>query len=158
GLNTSLYYLGVALAAPLVPALMRRGGRGCMLAGMVADAATVALFPWAGSPLAWGLLRLAGGASTALCLIPMETLVNRGAAPGRRASDFGAYAFCVALGIGLGPVVGLPLYPAAPRLAFAVGGAVTLAGALLLVLALPGGADVSEEDDAGPRPALRGNL
>src|SRR5690349_11797470 len=29
GLNTTFYYLGVAVASPLVPALMRRGGRWC---------------------------------------------------------------------------------------------------------------------------------
>src|SRR5437773_1243431 len=61
GLNTSLYYLGVALASPLVPCLMRRGSRACVLAGMVLDAATTALFPLLEGAVAWHLLRAAGG-------------------------------------------------------------------------------------------------
>jgi MFS family permease len=126
GLNTSAYYLGVALTAPLVPWLMRRANRRCVAVGMVLDAITTAAFPWCHGAAAWHLLRLVGGAGTALSLIPMETLVNHGAAPEHRARDFGVYAFCVALGIGLGSVVGLPLYPHFPRLDFALGGLVTL--------------------------------
>jgi MFS family permease len=126
GLNTSAYYLGVALTAPLVPWLMRRANRACVVAGMVLDALTTAAFPWCHGDVLWHLLRLMGGAGTALSLIPMETLVNHGAAPEHRARDFGVYAFCVALGIGLGSVVGLPLYPYLPRVAFALGGLVTL--------------------------------
>lgn len=129
GLNTSLYYLGVAAAAPLVPRLMRRRNRACAVAGMLLDAGTTAAFPLVAGAPAWHLLRFAGGVGTALSLIPMETLVNHNAPPERRARDFGVYAFCVALGIGLGSVVGLPLFPAWPRLAFALGGLVTLLAA-----------------------------
>ena len=127
GLNTSVYYLGVALAAPFLPRLMRRHNRACIVAGMLIDALTTAAFPWVSGDLAWHGLRFVGGIGTALSLIPMETLVNHNAAADRRARDFGVYAFCVALGIGLGSLVGLLLYPLAPHLAFAVGGMVTLA-------------------------------
>src|SRR5947208_15138565 len=48
GLNTGVYYLGIALAAELVPWLMRRLGRGTRVAGMLASAVTVAWSPWAG--------------------------------------------------------------------------------------------------------------
>jgi MFS family permease len=158
GLNTSTYYLGVALAAPLVPRLLRRWGRACVAVGMVADAVSTALFPWVGDLAGWFLLRLIGGAATALSLIPMETLVNRNAPADGRAGDFGVYAFCVALGIGLGAVIGLPLYAVAPRLAFAVGGLVTLVAALLSQCDLPWSqADADEPDGASP-PALRANL
>src|SRR5207248_8931907 len=34
GLNTSVYYLGVAVASVFVPALMGRSGRRCVVAGM----------------------------------------------------------------------------------------------------------------------------
>jgi MFS family permease len=148
GLNTSAYYLGVAVAAPLAPWLMRRSARACVVGGVVADGLLTALFPWGGSLLAWGVLRCLAGIATALSLIPMETLVNHNAAPGHRARDFGLYACCVALGIGLGAAAGLQLYPLGPRLAFVVGGVVTLAAALLVIGELPwektaaeGGAD-----------------
>ncbi len=137
GLSTSLYYLGVAAASPLLPWLMRRSRRGVIVTGMVVDGLTTALFPWAGGVLGWHLLRLLSGVSTAFCLIPMETRVNHNAEPGRRARDFGIYAFCVALGVGLGPVTGLMLYEAAPRCAFGLGGAVALLMAGLIVAALP---------------------
>ncbi len=152
GLNTSVYYLGVALTAPLVPWLMRRANRACVAVGMLLDALTTAAFPWCHGAAAWHLLRLIGGAGTALSLIPMETLVNRDAAPEHRARDFGVYAFCVALGIGLGSVVGLPLYPHVPRLAFALGGLVTLLAVVFAWKSVPardrqeqGAADSTDE-------------
>jgi MFS family permease len=129
GLNTSLYYLGVALASLAVPALMRRASRVCVVGGIVVDAVVIALFPWTDALPAWFALRLVGGMATALSIIPMETLVNHNAPPEHRARDFGWYAFCVALGIALGSLIGLPLYPLVPRLAFALGGLVTLASA-----------------------------
>ena len=101
-------------AAPLLPLLMRRHNRACIITGMVLDALATALFPLVAGELAWHLLRFVGGIGTALSLIPMETLINHDAPPDRRARDFGVYAFCVALGIGLGSLVGLPLYPARP--------------------------------------------
>jgi MFS family permease len=137
GLNTSAYYLGVALTAPLVPWLMRRANRLCVVAGMVLDAVTTIAFPWCEGATMWHLLRFTGGAGTALSLIPMETLVNHEAAPEHRARDFGVYAFCVALGIGLGSVVGLPLYPHVPRLAFALAGLVTLLGVVFAWKSVP---------------------
>src|SRR5205085_1883440 len=71
GLNTAAYYAGLALAALLVPALMRRWGARCASAGMELSALTVALFPW-GTSLGWWFgLRLLGGIGGALCLIPM---------------------------------------------------------------------------------------
>jgi MFS family permease len=137
GLNTSLYYLGVALASPLVPWLMRRGSRNCVLAGMFLDALTTALFPLCDGAVAWHLLRIVGGVGTALSLIPMETLVNHNASADHRARDFGVYAVCVALGITLGSVVGLQLFPHVPRLAFALGGLVTLLATGLVWFAVP---------------------
>src|SRR5262249_41361408 len=107
GLNTGTYYLGIALAAGLVPALMRRWGRGCNVLGMLLSGATVALFPWGGSLAGCFVLRVLNGVAGALSLIPLETLVNQNAPPERRARDFGIYAFCVALGWALGTLVGM---------------------------------------------------
>jgi MFS family permease len=161
GLNTSLYYLGVALTAFAVPLLMRRYCRLCVVGGIVADALVTALFPWADGLFAWSMLRLLGGGATALSIIPMETLVNHNAPPEHRARDFGFYAFSVALGVALGSLVGLPLYPLAPRLAFALGGLVTLASALVAWLGWPvGWADPSRDRKgaATPTAPLRSRL
>src|SRR5690348_3313122 len=85
GLNTSCYYLGVAGAACVVPWLMRRACRLCVVGGVVVDAAVIALFPWTDSLLGWFALRLLGGLATALSIIPMETLVNHNAPTTHRA-------------------------------------------------------------------------
>src|SRR4051812_8054482 len=136
GLNTSLYYLGVAVASPLVPLLMRRG-RACVVAGMALDAVTTALFPLASGAAAWHALRFVGGVGTALSLIPMETLVNRNAPPDRRAADFGFYALSVASGIALGAGAGLPLYPLSPLLPYLLSGVVTLLATFVAGAGMP---------------------
>src|SRR5438128_933281 len=53
GLNTAVYYFGIAVTAPLVPWLMRRTGRGCIVLGMALSALTVALFPWGDGLAGW---------------------------------------------------------------------------------------------------------
>jgi MFS family permease len=158
GLNTSIYYLGVAVASVALPRLMRKSGRTWIVAGMLIDALTVALFPWFGGPLGWFALRLLGGAATALSVIPMETMVNRNAPPERRARDFGLYAFSVALGVGLGPVVGLPLYPVAPKLAFGLGGLAALASAALAWWGLPARDAGGAEEAANAPVSLAANM
>jgi MFS family permease len=158
GLNTSIYYLGIALAAPLVPWLMRCSARACVLSGMIADGMFTAMFPWGGSLTVWCLLRFLAGIATAMSLIPMETLVNHNAAPHRRARDFGLYAFCVALGIGLGAAVGLQLYPSGPEMTFLLGGGVTLAATLLICGELPWERTAHAEPGRGASISLRAHF
>jgi MFS family permease len=152
GVNTALYYLGIAAASPIVPRLMRRHGRACVTAGLALDALATGLFPFAPGEWAWHGLRLAGGVGTALCIIPMETQVNHDAPKDRRARDFAIYAFCVALGVGVGSGVALPLYSAAPILAFLLGGAATLAALVPGWLGVPGRIEVA---DAAPGAEVR---
>src|SRR6516162_7838328 len=119
GLNTAVYYLGIALTAPLVPWLMRRGGRGCIILGMVLSGLSVALFPWGQGHVGWFALRLLNGIAGAMSLIPMETEVNHSAPPEQRSRNFGLYAVCMALGIATSNWFGLQYYPAVPLLVFA---------------------------------------
>jgi MFS family permease len=125
---------------------------------MTLDAVTTAVFPLCHGALAWHALRAVAGVGTALSLIPMETLVNHNAAPDRRARDFGVYAVCVALGITLGSVVGLPLFPHVPRLAFALGGLVTLLATALVWYAVPPRHDHAEARGEGSLPWRAGLL
>ncbi len=150
GLNTALYYLGVAAASPFVPALMRRHGRLCVIGGMLLDAFTTACFPLVTGEPAWHALRLLGGVGTAFSLIPMETRINHNAAPEHRARDFAAYAFCVALGIGIGSGLALPLHAALPRLTFALGGLVTLLAVVPAWAGMPAGVEQKETGPGAP--------
>lgn len=157
GLNTSLYYLGIAVASFVVPYLMRRASRACVVGGILADGVATTLFPWADALPAWFALRLMGGMATALSIIPMETLVNHNAPPERRARDFGFYAFSIALGVALGSLVGLPLYPLNPRGAFALGGTIAFVAAFLAWLGWPAQASPLEETVEDGALSLREN-
>ncbi|HEY7315723.1 MAG TPA: MFS transporter [Gemmataceae bacterium] len=145
GLNTGVYYLGIALTATAVPWMMRRYGRSCPVSGFVLSAVTVALFPWGGSLLGWFGLRLLNGIGGAMSLIPLETYVNRHSPAEQRSRNFGVYAVAIAVGWALGNLVGLQMYDSWPRLAFLLGGLVTLLTLPLLQFALPW----PKEPDAG---------
>src|SRR5207237_10497453 len=84
GLNTGVYYLGIALTAVVVPWLMRRSGRGTLIAGMVLTAVTVAWFPWGCNLSGYFVLRFLNGVGGALSLMPLETLVNHNSPPEQR--------------------------------------------------------------------------
>ncbi len=137
GLNTGVYYGGIALAAAAVPWLMRRYGRGCVVMGMAASGVTVALFPWGGSFAWWFLLRLLNGFAGALSLIPVETQVNHLAPPEQRSRDFGLYALSIALGMATGTLTGLQMYADAARLAFLLGGVMAVLAAVVVLFRLP---------------------
>jgi MFS family permease len=158
GLNHATYYLSVVVASLFVPRLMARWGRACPVAGMVLAGLSMALFPWAESLPGWFLLRSLNGCAGALTLIPLETLINHHAPPGRRARLFGVFELCIAAGAGLGLVVGLLLYPLAPRLTFAVGGGLAWAAAALGARRLPR-ETVEEHEAFDPAPlSVRQNL
>jgi MFS family permease len=151
GFNTSLYYLGVALASPLVPFLLGRA-RLTVLLGMLLDGLTTVAFPLVNDVHAWHVLRFVGGVGTAMSLVPMETLVNAQAAPSERASRFGIYAFCVALGLAVGSASGLPLVPYSMHLPYFLAGGITLAAMVFVAWGTPGQIASETSDSAGRHP------
>jgi MFS family permease len=161
GLNTAMYYGGLAAAALAVPWLMRRYGALCAALGMVVSALAVALFPW-GDGLAWWFgLRLLNGIAGAMSLIPLETYVNRDLPAEQRARNFSLYAVALTLGWSLGNGVGLSLIAEYGRLAFAVGGTMSLLAAAVLYVFLPAIAEQSVASggfSSRPPLDLRGNL
>lgn len=153
GLNTSIYYLGVALASPFLPRLMALiGARNVVVLGMIVDGITVGLFPFVGGVPSWFLLRFLAGIGTAMSLIPMETHVNSNAPPTHRARDFGLYAVAVASGVGLGPGLGLPLFPVAPYLAFVLAGLASVLAAGLVHWGMAEWSDPTEVESPGAAP------
>jgi len=156
GLNTGTYYLGIALAAGVLPWLLSRFGPAPLLAGMLGSAVTAAAFPWGGGPAGWFGLRLANGVAAALSLIPLETYVNRSSAPDRRAWNFGLYAVCIASGVALGNLVALQMAASRPRLAFLAGGAAALAASGVVAWWRPAVPPGGGEGRAAPR--LAGNF
>src|SRR5438270_12051985 len=61
GLNTGVYYLGIAITAAIVPWLMRRHGRATLIVGVVVTAVAVALFPWVEGLVGYVVLWLLNG-------------------------------------------------------------------------------------------------
>jgi MFS family permease len=137
GTNTGTYYLGIALAAMVVPWLMRRWGSGCMVAGCLVSGVTVAIFPYCGSLAAYYGARLINGIAGAMTLIPVESYVNRNSPSQHRSRNFGFYALSIAVGWALGTEVGDTLYKGNPRLAFIVGGVASLLAGFLIWSRLP---------------------
>jgi MFS family permease len=133
GLNTGIYFLGIVLAASLVPRFLERWGYGCLLVGMIVSAVTIGLFPWGASLAGWFGLRSLTGVGSALSLVSLETFINRRSAPERRALNFGCYAFSIALGMALGTLVGMAIYPWSPRNAFAIGAVTPLLAAAVIL-------------------------
>lgn len=158
GLNTAVYYLGIALAAPLVPRLMRRLGRRCIVIGMILSGLTVALYPWGGGLAGWFGLRFLNGVAGAMSLIPMETEVNHGAAPEHRSRDFGLYAVSMALGIAAGTGLGLQFFSDVPYLVFALSGVPAIAAGGLIALCPGTFEPPAEEGGNCPELAVRRNV
>jgi MFS family permease len=159
GLNTGIYYLGIAGTAIAVPWLMRRLGRSCPATGFALSAVTVMLFPWGGGLLGWFALRLLNGIGGAMSLIALETYVNRHSPPEQRSRNFGVYAVAIASGWALGNLLGLQMYDGAARSAFVLGGVVTLLALPLLWYGLPWPQEpVSERDERVPLPWRRSLL
>ncbi|MBO0698351.1 MAG: MFS transporter [Zavarzinella sp.] len=158
GLNTAVYYFGIALTAPFVPWLMHRTGRGCIIFGMVLSGLTVALFPWAGGPAGWFALRWLNGVAAAMSLIPMETEVNHSAAPEHRSRNFGLYAVSMALGIAAGTGLGLDFYADGPSLVFALAGVPALLAAGLIGVCPGAFVPPPQETGRCPELAVRRNV
>jgi MFS family permease len=136
GVNHSCHYLGLAIASLSVPLASRRLGPRCAAIGMLACGPTLALFPAAG-PVGWSLLRLLNGAASAWSLVPLETMVSRGAHPSRRTRDFAIFGVALTLGGAVGMWAGLHLYDFHAVLGFLVGGLAPVVGGLALVWKLP---------------------
>ncbi len=147
GLNTGVYYLGIAMTALAAPRLMRRWGRGCPTAGFVLSGAAVMLFPWGGGLFGWFALRLFNGIGGALSLIPLETYVNRHSPPEQRSRNFGFYAVAIAIGWALGNLIGLQMYDGAARSAFVLGGTVPLLALPFLWHGLPWPSEPAAQHD-----------
>src|SRR5262249_51387551 len=105
----------------------------CLFFAMIASGLTVAIFPWVDLYVGAFALRWLSGVAGALSLVPLETFVNSQSPPDHRGRNFGYYAFCIALGMALGTLGGMELYPFMPRTAFVLGGLTPLLGSAIVL-------------------------
>lgn len=107
GLAHAAYYLGVALASVVTPALTARFGVAASSLGMAVTAAALVAFPWAAGEAGWLVCRGVAGAGCAWALIPLETLISRRVSAERRSEAFGYFALATTLAGALGIALGL---------------------------------------------------
>ena len=98
--------VGVLLAAPLVPLIVRRfGAADAMLASGVVSVAAIALLPVFDTLGAWLALRLVSGIAGAVPWVVTETWINVVAGDRARGRVIALYAAVLAAGFAAGPVI-----------------------------------------------------
>jgi MFS family permease len=137
GLNTAVYYSGLALAALLAPRLMRRFGPKCAAVAMVLSGFSLLALPCLPIVGWWFVLRFINGAAGAISLIPLETYVNRDLASAHRARNFSLYTVSLTLGWAAGNWFGLGTAAEMPGFAFLIGALAAILSGGLIQLALP---------------------
>lgn len=151
GINTSVFFLGMMLAAPLVRG---RGARGTVTVGLGVTALAALLFPHHDHPAVWFALRAVMGLGVGAYMVASQTALNDSVADDRRALVGGIYALAFGLGFGLGPLLGAAIYRWRPDAAFAGGAALLALGLAVVWSRLPSLRLVPER----PRLALLGRL
>ena len=138
GANSSTYFLAIALGTPLVPKVLRQIGlRRTMILGLVVTGLSAPLFPLTNQLSLWFLIRIVMGIGVCLYLVCEQTGLNYFCQENTRALVNGINALFFSFGFGIGPVVGASIYKYSPNLAFALGGALILSGAIVVWLTLP---------------------
>jgi len=128
GINTAAQFLGLLVAAPLVPRLLDAAGTFRVMVGafLVSIAATLLLWPL--DSLAWWFaLRLLLGAAGVVLIVAGETWINEIVTDRTRGRVLGLYGSMLAAGIAIGPLV--------IRLTGIEGGTPFVAGALVMAAA-----------------------
>ncbi len=138
GANASLFFVCIALAAPLVARALRTLGiRRTLCLGFLVTGSAAFLFPAVEGVAAWFAVRAVMGLGTAFYMIGGQTAVNRFAGNANRAVVNGIYGLAFAVGLASGPLLGPSLYAVSPQLAFSVGGCVVLLGIVVTGAGLP---------------------
>jgi MFS family permease len=158
GWNTAVYYLGIAVAALFVPALMRAQGNGCAAVGMGLAGGTLALFPLCPGAAPWFALRFLNGMAGAMSLVPLETYLGQGTPNGQRSKMIAFYTVALTVGGAAGIGLGLPLYRTGPLFPYWLGGLISSAAGLALWRGLPARAEIPPDSSASVRDLPGGLL
>lgn len=106
GIVSAANPVGVLLAAPLVPLIVRRfGAADAMLLSGVVSVVSIALLPVFDSIAAWLVLRLVSGLAGAVPWVVTETWINVVAGDRMRGRVIAFYAAVLAAGFVAGPVI-----------------------------------------------------
>jgi MFS family permease len=127
GINSTVYFLAIALATPFVNQLLRlRGIRPVLLFGLLLMGLSASSFPLTSQLSLWFILRIGMGFGVCCVLIGGQTALNHFSHETSRARVSGFYFLAMGLGFIIGPTLGPRFYNIFPQLAFFMGGTVVM--------------------------------
>lgn len=138
GINSTVYFLAIALATPFVHRLLRqRGSRWVLLLGLLVMGLSASSFPFTTQLPLWFILRIGMGFGVSCFFIAGQTALNHFSHDSRRAKVSGIYFLALGLGFIIGPTLGPQFYNIFPQLAFLLGGIVILMAFALIWFCFP---------------------
>ncbi len=125
GINSTVYFLAIAVATPVVNRLLRQWGiRPVLLLGLLLMGLSGSAFPLTTQLSLWFIVRIVMGFGVCSFLIGGQTALNHFSHESSRARVSGFYFLAMGLGFIIGPALGPRFYNISPQLAFLMGGAV----------------------------------
>jgi MFS family permease len=127
GINSTVYFLAIALSTPLVNQLLRlRGIRPVLLLGLLLMGLSASSFPFTSELFLWFILRVVMGFGVCCFLIGGQTALHHFSHETSRTRVSGIYFLALGLGFIIGPTLGPQFYNISPQLAFLMGGMVVI--------------------------------
>lgn len=137
GINSTEYFLTIALATPLVTRILHQLGlRRTMMFGLALMGLSAPLFPLTTQLPLWFIIRAVMGFACCLYLVGGQTGLNHFCNDKNRAIVNGLYALAFNFGFGIGPVIGSTLYHVSPKLTFSIGSTIVLSGVAVVWMGL----------------------
>ena len=127
GINSTVYFLAIAIATPFVNRLLRqRGSRWILLLGLLVMGLSASSFPLTSQLPLWFILRIGMGFGVSCFFIAGQTALNHFSHESNRTKVSGIYFLALGLGFIIGPTLGPQFYNVSPQLAFLMGGMVVM--------------------------------
>jgi MFS family permease len=129
GINSSLFFLCITLAAPLARWLIKfRSPLFLALTGLCLTAIAAMCFPYATSGTNWNSLRALMGIGVGFYMVSGQILLLANAPETQRTMTASLHALAFGVGLGVGPLIGSSLYNFSAGVTFIVGGLIVLSG------------------------------
>lgn len=129
GINSSLFFLCITLAAPVSQWANRyKSPVFLMVAGLCLTATAAMLFPLGASAWYWNVLRALMGIGVGFYMVAGQMLLHANSTQGNRALTASVHALAFGIGLGIGPLLGSTLYGISPAVTFIAGGCLVLMG------------------------------
>ena len=138
GANSSLYYLIIALFAPLAGKLIRDYGiRPIVIIGILLTTITTSVFPHTDNLTLWFIFRAFMGLGVCFYMVAGQTGLNVYANDQRRGTIVALHGSAFGIGFMISPMIGTLLYSYFPKLAFIYGSMTIFTGIFAVLYLLP---------------------